>query len=271
MIGANGIEQLPDGRILVAKNEGNQINLSAVDENGRNENPIIKEAGFNLHPFVTPDNRYIVFTSNRTGVYRIWRVDIDGKNPVQLTNSTNNFDGHPVVLADGKTLVFERVYSDEQKMKLMKTSIEGGAEAEALFPESQTNDSFPTVSEDGKLLAFTSNSFDDDNLLFKVVLKVAEIKEGKIVLQEKQINADLGAQFQWMNDNKNLVYINKQGVPNIFSVALDGNAQPKPLTNFNSGTIINFNWSQDRKRLFLVRGIINSDLILIKDTGGKSS
>jgi Tol biopolymer transport system component len=152
----------------------------------------------------------------------------------------------------------------------MRTVIDGGVEAEALFPESQTNDGFPAVSGDGRLIAFTSHSFDDDNLLFRVVLNIAEIKDGQIVSQEKKVNADIGAQFQWMNDNKTLVYINKQGVPNVFSVPLDLNAKPKSLTNFNSGTIINFDWSRDRKRLFLVRGIINSDLILIKDTGKSS-
>ena len=68
-----------------------------------------------------------------------------------------------------------------------------------------------------------------------------------------------------MHDNKTLAYINFQGVQNLFSYSMDA-TKPKQLTNFNTGNILNFNLSNDGKRVFIVRGIVNSDLILIKDS-----
>jgi hypothetical protein len=37
------------------------------------------------------------------------------------------------------------------------------------------------------------------------------------------------------------------------------------MTNFADGSIFNFAWSRDGKQLFLVRGAINSDVVLISN------
>ena len=39
----------------------------------------------------------------------------------------------------------------------------------------------------------------------------------------------------------------------------------KPLTDSNSGNIANLLWLRDGKIFFILRGVINSDLVLIKD------
>ena len=36
-------------------------------------------------PAVSPDGRYLVFLSKRSGNFHLWRADIDGSNPKQLT------------------------------------------------------------------------------------------------------------------------------------------------------------------------------------------
>jgi hypothetical protein len=40
---------------------------------------------------------------------------------------------------------------------------------------------------------------------------------------------------------------------------------PKRLTNFTSGRIFDFNWSQDGKQLLLSRGEITSDVVLLSN------
>jgi hypothetical protein len=39
----------------------------------------------------------------------------------------------------------------------------------------------------------------------------------------------------------------------------------EPITDFKTGRIFNFAWSRDGKRIFIVRGIINNDLVLIRN------
>ena len=130
----------------------------------------------------------------------------------------------------------------------------------------QTNKYMPThlVRIVENLTWVDTQSFESKNLIFKSNVNIAQIKDGNVVPAEKELNGDYGYNYQWSNDNKNLFFINKQGIPNIYTVSLDG-SPPKPLTNFNSGAVLNFDLSRDGKRLFIVRGIINSDLILIKD------
>jgi hypothetical protein len=37
------------------------------------------------------------------------------------------------------------------------------------------------------------------------------------------------------------------------------------MTNFTGGSIFNFAWSRDGKQMFLARGAVNSDVVLISN------
>jgi hypothetical protein len=54
------------------------------------------------------------------------------------------------------------------------------------------------------------------------------------------------------------------GVHNIWVQPLAGGAA-RPLTRFKSGHVLDFDWSADGKRLFMVRGEITTDIVLITD------
>ena len=84
----------------------------------------------------------------------IWRVDLDGSNLVELTNS--EWDSHydaPSFSPDGKWMFYGR---SGPEGGIWKVPIEGGNPVRII---SAHNDlSFPTVSPDGKMLAY---SYDD--------------------------------------------------------------------------------------------------------------
>jgi serine/threonine protein kinase len=266
MQGFGGLTQMPDGRILFAKTEGTRTSLWTMDEEGKNEKTMTGDAGDSIHPSVSADGKFVVFSSNRQDGWRIWKTDADGKNVVPLTKQTAIGDFRPQILPDNKTVIFERRLDNIMKSKLMKVSLDGGDE-QPLFAENQVTDAFPNVSADGKRLAFITHLFDSKNLSFQSVLKVAEIKAGANIEAPKETKIEnLSWKYCWAKDGKTLTYTGMQGVPNIFQTTLDGSsAKPKQLTNFNSGMILNFNWTNDGKRLYIVRGIFNSDLILIKN------
>ena len=71
--------------------------------------------------------------------------------------------------------------------------------------------------------------------------------------------------FGWSPDSKAVMFVdNRNGVSNLMSQPLDGHP-PKQVTNFTEGKIFNFAWSADGKQLFLARGEIISDVVLIND------
>jgi len=59
--------------------------------------------------------------------------------------------------------------------------------------------------------------------------------------------------------------LSSKEIPNLWKLPLDG-SPPQPITKNNSGRIIfNFSWSADGERLFITRGIVNNNLIVIRD------
>ena len=118
----------------------------SMDEDGKNQKQLTAHARFNYFPWVTPDGRNIVFTSNRSGgIRRIWRMDTDGGNLKQLTEGSG--DIIPRTSPDGRWVVFHSARTGS--LRLWKVSIDGG-EPVRLTDKLTSN---PTVSPDGSLVA----------------------------------------------------------------------------------------------------------------------
>jgi len=67
----------------------------------------------------------------------------------------------------------------------------------------------------------------------------------------------------WTPDSKVLQYLMVHDqVSNIWEQSLAG-GEPRQLTRFTSGRIFDFTWSEDGKHLFLTRGSVNSDVVLL--------
>lgn len=266
LIGNRGISQMPDGRILYSKTTGKEINIFAMDENEpNNEKQLTAENSFNSSPVATPDGRYIVFVSNRRGALTIWRMNADGSGPLQLTDSTNGIDEQLQVTNDGKFVIFTRIKADGSRPVLMKVSIDGGG-ASPLLPEENEYNLQPRLSPDGKLLAYNSFDFDTNTASAGAAVKIAALNEANVARTDKQLNLGAQTEFKFAPDSKSLTYVNRSGIDNIRNVSLDDKKET-PLTDFKSGVITNFLWSHDGKRLLIVRGIVNNDLVLIKDRG----
>jgi len=66
-------------------------------------------------------------------------------------------------------------------------------------------------------------------------------------------------------DGKSVAYIIRdQGVDNIFVQSLDG-SPGRPITNFTSEHIVEFQWSPDGKTLAVARAHDTSDVILVRE------
>jgi len=265
LLGYRGISQMPDGRILYSKKTGKEINVFVLDENGGNERQLTSESGFNSEALSTPDGRFIIFTSNRAGAFGIWRMNSDGSSPVQLTNPGNGMDGQFDITSDSKNIIFSRHKSDGSKMSLMKISVEDG-EAAQFLPDSQTSNMLPQISSNGNLLAYHAFEFTNDPSHFKRTVNIVNLKEANLEKSNKKLETSLTPIFRWSPDNKSLTYINRTGIENLWRISIDDKKET-PITAFNSGNITNFTWSRNGKKLFIVRGVVNSDLVLVKDSG----
>ncbi|MBA2495184.1 MAG: PD40 domain-containing protein, partial [Acidobacteria bacterium] len=181
---------------------------------------------------------------------------------MQLSDESNGGDFKPQLSSDGQTVLFMRQSKNGGKSVLMKVST-GGGEVKSLLPENEFSQMLPKISFDGKRIAYFSFKFDEQTLALQNKLMICAFDGKEIGKVEKEIQTSLGKNFAWSPDGKSLTFINSEGTLNLWNYLLD-ESKPKPLTDFNSGKIIDFSWSSDGKKLFIVRGIVNSDLVLIK-------
>ena len=79
----------PDGRIVYESDFDGNRDVWIMNQDGTGGKKLTSGPGRNGSPRVTPDGRYILFTSVRSGAPEIWRMEIDGSNPAQLTSSGN--------------------------------------------------------------------------------------------------------------------------------------------------------------------------------------
>lgn len=264
LVGQAGISQMPDGKILYIKFSGREANIFATEENGSGERQLTSGSAINQTPVATPDGKYIVFSSNRSGSFSLWRMNPDGTNPVRLTNTPNAMDSHVQISKDARTVVFMRQTSDGGKTRLMRVSIDGG-EAVPIMPESASAEYLPRFSPDGKRLAFYSFAYDVNNPNIEPKVKIVGFDGEKLDGSVREIESPINPEFKFSPDGKSLTYLNRGGIDNLWSQSLEDKKNEKPLTDFTSGNISNFVWSNDGKKLFIVRAIYNSDLVLIKD------
>ncbi len=119
------------------------------------------------------------------------------------------------------------------------------------------------ASPDGQFLAFPYDVYVQQPA---IKLAVISIDRGQIY---KTFDSPPGvyreACLRWSPDGKALQYLLSKGdATNIWEQPLAGGS-PKQITNFTSGRIFDFNWSQDGKLLLTSRGEITSDVVLLSN------
>lgn len=63
-----------------------------MDSNGDNGRELISHPALDYNPKFSPDNKYIVFTSERDGNWNIYIMEIDSRNIMKLTDEKSNND-----------------------------------------------------------------------------------------------------------------------------------------------------------------------------------
>jgi serine/threonine protein kinase len=247
--GLTGLVCLPNGGVLYTSNASGHSDIWSMNADGSSPAQLTVNAGNNTAPAVSADGLTVFFSSNRNGHRNIWSMNIDGSSPKQLTNG--NADFIPQVSPDGKWLLYQ---SDSAgKLQVLKRPLDGGT-PQPLIDRTVTN---PTISPDGKWVAV--NAFDEVAGRFGIAYML--IDGGELT----KVSYLVDSAFAWSPDSKAVLYVdNQNGVSNLMSQPLDGHP-PRQVTNFTEGTIFNFAWSADGKQLFLARGAINSDVVLINN------
>jgi Tol biopolymer transport system component len=230
----------PDGRIVYDTFENGKRQLFTLTTDESN----------NAYPSVTPDGRYIVFASDRTGRQQIWRMDMDGTRLKQLTDGNTSSD-FPQCTPDSKWVLCTNL--SVSKGFLSKVAIDGGEPV----PLTDAIVHSCAVSPDSKLLAY--ERLDEATKRWRI--QVVSLNGGEPVA-----TFDLQSDWmmQWTRDGSGILYDKlESGGSEIWMQPLAG-GPPRQLTNLKTDTIYWFDYARDGQ-LLCVRGADVTDIVLFNN------
>ena len=257
LTGSN-VSWAPDGRIVYISNESGNPDIWITDSEGKSRTQLTADRATNVSPVVTADGRYIVFVKWQDGRKNIWRMNLDGSNPLQLTFGLS--EGLPALSPDSRWVIYTSL--DGVKPTLRRVSIDGGPAVDVTDHVATTS----AVSPDGKWIAFTYPESSDPRAAPN---RIAVIPfEGGAPVKTLMLplgGTVLSAIHWWSHNSKSIFYTaTANNVTNIWAAPLDG-GPPKQVTQFKDMLITGFAWSHDGKQLACTRGTLVRDAILITD------
>jgi TolB protein len=81
------------------------FDIFVFDPKTQRTEPFISGPGYDAEAVVSPDGKFVLFTSDRTGDLELWRYEIKTKKLLQITN-TLGYDGGGFFSADGKQIIW---------------------------------------------------------------------------------------------------------------------------------------------------------------------
>ncbi len=246
---------LPDGRIVFVRNMSGQLDLWIINADGSGQRQITKDAAFDYEPTVTPNGKYIVWTSDRSGLPHIWRMNIDGSDARALTVGDTFDDGNPSITPDSRWVIYNSWRTG--KWAVWRVSIDGGEPEMLLNAYAGTG----AVSADGQtVLAAYLDDRTQSTPLRAALLPTGGGEPVKIFDIDVPRNFAV-AGTGWTADGKSIFYVSERNV-NSFLIA---GAKPKPVTDFKTQSLFDLAVSLDGKRFAMSRGEVINDIVLIRD------
>lgn len=247
-----GMDWTPDGKIVYTTSDTRNQYLAKMNGDGTDQTPLtdpVRDHGrVDSVLTVSGDGRYIIFHSDRvSGEFDIWRADIDGSNPKQLTFGGKSFQ--PAPSPDGRWVYYKSFLNDIGS--LCRVAMDGG-EPEC-FTDKET--SWISFSPDGKFIAA---SYITD----KRRLAIFSAETHKIVRQfEIPKTGTLFMGSRWTPDGKSVTY--RDTAYGYWVQDIDG-GEPHRLEGLPKEKFYNFSWSRDGKWLAFVRGQEIRDVVLFQ-------
>jgi Tol biopolymer transport system component len=206
-------------------------------------------------PSVSRDGKHIAFTSSRSGASRVWRMDLDGGNPLELTHG--KFDLKPNYASQSDWLVYS---ADDDGKRLLKkiNALESNPVPQIL---SDHVADFPVISPDGQWVACAYR--EETGAQYKAAL-LPLVPDGSPARVLELLGISWPASLRWHPTGSALTYLDRQdGNTNVWRYPLEG-GKPEKVTDFQSERIFSYAWSRDGRYLVCARGTSNQDVVLFE-------
>jgi len=244
----------PDGAIVFSSSRLGHRDLWVARPGEAEASRLTASPVADRSPAWAPGTKVVVFSSNRGGPYSLWRLDSGRGVYTQLTHGA--YDDEPTISPDARTVVYTSW--PRGRPGLWAVPVAGGEPA--LLSRLQARS--PKFSPDGKLLLCEARA-DSPSAKWRTYLLSAANASVKRILDEVPVRSHA----QWVPDGHEISFIQtRSGISNIWAYNLD-RGTARQLTHFREEEIWSQAWSQDGRRLALVRGTSSSDAFLFIRAG----
>jgi Tol biopolymer transport system component len=187
----------------------------------------------------TSDNQEIIFSSNRGGDLRLWRIATSGGIPELL--STGLYAHNPTISTDGQSLAFSELKIEKNIWRMqMPASPDQKVIPEKIITSSRMDDFFQ-LSPDGKKIAFESTR--SGNYQIWVCNSDGQNQAQLTYLKDGAVGP------YWSPDGRWITFSSKQDYNyDIFIISSNGGT-PKRITNHVSHDMFPY-WSKDGNWLY---------------------
>lgn len=244
-----GLDFTPDGGLVLLSADTKSTLISVMNSDGLEARQLTTQGFVDSVISATRDGRYIVFHSTRSGNgFDIWRMNIDGSNPVQLTHGGKSYQPFPS--PDSRYVYYKGWLTGVGELR--RVPIDGG-ESEAL---NDKETSWLSFSPDGSMFAAAYNTD-------KSRLAVFSAANNTLIRQfdfPKGGSAFMGS--RWSPDGKFVLY--RDFNYGYWQQSIEG-GEPERLEGLPKAKFYNFTVSKDGKWFAFVGGQEMRDLVLFRN------
>ncbi|HRH47058.1 MAG TPA: DPP IV N-terminal domain-containing protein, partial [Pyrinomonadaceae bacterium] len=239
------------GKLVYSSVTDGNFNIWIINADGTNQRQLTSNQGANLDPRISGDERYIFFTSNRSGMKQVWRMNMDGTNQIQISQEEG---GTPFFAStDGNTVYYETAINSN----LGKITINNDG---SIVSNIISNERLlaPEVNPAEDTVAFFSRKSEEN-----IDIVLMSLADGKIL---KTFNVNRISEFRviWANDGKSLFYLTRNELKATIWQLFLNTGKIEKFTEFNGDDDFeDFHFSPDGKTFAFIRGKWRHDAFLI--------
>ena len=245
----------PSGRVIYNILENGKDLLWSIGSDGTGRSQLTSPEVEGDFADVSPDGRFILYLSNRSGSWQLWRMNADGSGAKQLTPDSESPVRGRFALG-GSKIIFERRNQDVTVLAFM--DVDGGP------PQDFSEQHIGTWSttNDGRMVVYTF--YDKPSGKYKTAVRSLED-----LTQVRHLDV-LPKDFVLLSpDGRNV--LTKRNEPEydpmstVWAYPVDG-GEPKRVLQNAPDNIYWAEYSDDNKSLAMVQGRVISNLVLFTRT-----
>ena len=244
LVSARSMIFSPDGSIVYQADDNN---IWSISSEGGSQRQLTSDTAGDSFPIVSPDARYVFFSSNRSGSNQVWRMNADGTNQIQLTQ---NEGGKPCFVSqDGKWVY----YLSALGSNLWKVSSDGGGQT--LVNDRKMYE--PTLAANGESVAYFYHDkqwqIGISDLVSNRPMKTIDYANGK----------SPPIKISWSADSRFISYVAKTNGRNSLWQQATDDSKPLFVADLGDEEIADFSLSPDGNGFATISGKWMHDAVLI--------